>query len=169
MPAPDNVMIFLHLSLFIHFTIPFRVTWSKTFSTDTGASVGSYNPSFWAKYRLIESTSKSLILAPRLSIGFGGTECSTDSSPEIQQYFSINISLLYKVTYIQIKLTFTLSRWCISGHFTKILQIMTPNLCALWPQFYWQPVVHFWKWLPITSCQCQSSILFLSPLILLYY
>lgn len=99
MPAPDNVMIFLHLSLFIHFTTPFRVTSSKTFSTDADESDGSYNPSFWAKYRLIESTSKSLNLAPRLSIGFGGTDCSTDSSPEIPQYFSIHILLLYKVTY----------------------------------------------------------------------
>lgn len=85
MPAPDNVMIFLHLSLFIHFTTPSKVTSSKMLSTGADDSAGSESPSFWAKYRLIEFTSKSLNLAPRLSIGFGGTDCSTESSPEIQQ------------------------------------------------------------------------------------
>lgn len=37
-PAPDNVITFLHLTFFIHFTIPSKFTSSKTFSTGDGGS-----------------------------------------------------------------------------------------------------------------------------------
>lgn len=84
-PAPDMVIIFLHLSLWIHFTIPSMFTSSKTFSDGAGCSDVSWSPNFWAKYLLTESKSQSRNLELMLSApgSFGGIVggLSTGSSP----------------------------------------------------------------------------------------